>query len=244
MNQRDYESSYSSNRMRNSKTYQVYLVLKDKNWHCRQCEYSHVETTQIAGSGGIKGLRNGTRTRDGIEIESENRFCESCSEVTRQDRWTGNFHEAIPVGSFPRKFTERVYKLFDYRDVVEMAQRSSSHLTIDHKLPRIRWDAEAEKFLNDYSNMTDDDICENFQLLKKSNGAVSHNLLKSRSCEKCYETGLRGTPFGIKFFYSGDSTWAYENKKNPKGCIGCGWYNFERWRNDLNLWAEIIMKGN
>lgn len=242
MSTEKYESSYSQKDKQKSKMYKVYLVLKDQKWHCRQCEYDHVETTQIAGSGGIKGLRNGTKKRDGLEIESANLNCDVCQEKTRQDRWTGNFHEAIPVGTFPERFSKRTFALLEYKDIVEMTERQPSHLTIDHKLPRIRWDAEAEALQNDYDNMTDEDILKHFQLLKKSNGAVSHNQLKSRACEKCYETGLRGAPFGIRFYYMGGPLWEPINKKDPKGCKGCGWYDFDKWRDDLNTWAEVILE--
>ncbi len=240
MNIKKYEASYEGDQRAN-KQYKVYRVLHDKAWHCR-CEYEHVGTTQIAGSGGIKGLRNGTKKRDGLEIESENRFCNTCNTITRQDRWTGGFIEAIPVGSFPAKFSEKVFKIFNYKDVVEMTKRPSSHLTIDHKLPRLRWDTKAEKFQNNYTGMTEQDIRKHFQLLKKSNGAVSHNLLKSRACEKCYKTGRRGTPFNIRFFYKGDVLWEPSNKKESSGCIGCGWYDFAKWRNSLNKCIDEIIK--
>ncbi len=234
-----YEGSYSEKAKQN-KIYKVYLVLKDRAWHCRECEYDHVGTTQIAGSGGIKGLRNGSRERDGLEIKSENHECHKCQKQTRQDRWTGEFLDAIPVGTFPKQFSKRVLQLLDYKDVVEMAERNPSQLTIDHKLPRIRWNAASEKIQNDYQNMNDGDILKYFQLLKKSNGAVSHNLLKSRACERCVDTGLRGTPFGIRFFYRGGEHWEPEDEKNPEGCIGCGWYDFAEWRDQLNIWTELL----
>ncbi len=233
-----YEKSFAGKK--NGKQYKVYCVLKDKNWHCRECEYEHVGTTQIAGSGGIKGLRNGTKDRDGLIIESINRDCKTCGIKTRQDRWTGEFESAIPVGVFSPYFSKRVFALLQYQDVVEMTKRPPSQLTIDHKLPRIRWDAQTEKEQNDYAKMDDKDILDYFQLLKRSNGAVSHNLLKSRACENCLKTGLRGTPFNIRFFYAGTEKWEPSDKKNPEGCIGCGWFDFSKWREELNIWLEII----
>jgi len=82
--------------------------------------------------------------------------------------------------------------------------------------------------------MSDDDIREHFQLLKKSNGTTSHNHLKSRACEHCFKTGSRGTPFGVRFFYEGGPKWVPEDRKDPSGCIGCGWYDFDLWRKHLN----------
>ena len=109
-----------------------------------------------------------------------------------------------------------------------------SQLTIDHKLPMLRWTPTTEAALSDYDAMDDAAIRANFQLLKKSNGSVSHNQLKSRACERCYRTGVRGRPFGIDFFYSGSDKWAPTDKQDPKGCEGCGWYDFDLWRERLN----------
>ena len=98
----------------------------------------------------------------------------------------------------------------------------------------IRWDRQAQETQVNYSVMSDDDIRANFQLLKKSNGSASHNQLKSRACERCFRYGERGKPFGISFFYQGGSGWEPEDKQDPKGCEGCGWYDFDLWRAKLN----------
>jgi len=144
---------------------------------------------------------------------------------------------------FKRPYKQVLYqnhlrrKLFCYlksRDVVEGVERTPAQLTIDHKLPMLRWTKEIEKEQTSYLSMDDSDIKRHFQLLKRSNGSVSHNLLKSRSCEKCFRTGQRGAPFGIKFWYQGSSKWERARRKDPDGCIGCGWYDFDGWRKNLN----------
>lgn len=134
----------------------------------------------------------------------------------------------------PRAFVQRVMKVFESRDVIQGTERPANQLTIDHKLPMIRWSEETSDALTDYGSMNEDDIKNHFQLLKKSNGSVSHNLLKSRACERCYKTGRRGQPFGIAFYYSGGAKWQPVDKKDPSGCIGCGWYDFALWRQNLN----------
>ena len=71
----------------------------------------------------------------------------------------------------------------------------------------------------------------------KKDGAGNHNLLKSRSCERCIKTGKRGTPFGIRFWYQADEDWPTVHQRGAEaeeGCVGCGWYNFEAWRDALN----------
>ncbi len=131
----------------------------------------------------------------------------------------------------PQSFADRVVRLLGSRDIVEGTKRPPMQLTVDHKLPMMRWDKTETASQQDYGNMTDDDIRAKFQLLKASNGSVSHNLLKSRACERCYKTGNRGTPLGIVFFYAGDGKWQPDD---ATGCIGCGWYDFDEWRNALN----------
>ena len=218
----------------NTKVYQVYLVLRDQQWHCRECEYAHTGITQIAGGSGIQGLQRGNKKRPGMEIESDNRHCERCNRATRHDCWHGEFLLPIYAPSMSSSFARRVVEVLGSRDVVEGTHRPLNQLTIDHKLPMLRWNQETQKTQTNYAEMSDDDIRATFQLLKKSNGSVSHNLLKSRACEVCLETGSRGTPFGISFFYAGDDEWEPECKKDPKGCVGCGWYDFDLWRTRLN----------
>lgn len=217
-----------------TKVYKVFMVLRDMQWHCRGCEYSHVETTQIAGGAGIQGLQRGTKSRPGLVIDSGNYLCVRCDAMTRHDRWNGNFEQAIPSPSMPRSFARRAVTLLGSRDVVEQTERPPGQLTVDHKLPMLRWNAEEGEAQGSYSSMSDNEIKERFHLLKKSNGSVSHNLLKSRACERCFTTGRRGTPFGITFFYAGGPHWEPANKQDADGCIGCGWYDFDEWRRCLN----------
>ena len=217
-----------------TKVYKVFSVLRDSQWHCRSCEYSHVRSTQIAGGAGIQGLQRGTQSRPGMEIDSGDHLCVTCNVKTRQDRWTGNFVPAVPTTSMPKAFVRRVVNLLGSRDVVEQTERPSNQLTVDHKVPTLRWHPQEQFKQTAYSSMSDEDIRANFQLLKASNGSASHNLLKSRSCERCFMSGQRGTPFGIVFFYSGGPQWEPPDKRDSSGCVGCGWYDFAKWRQCLN----------
>ena len=180
-----------------SKVYGVFQVLKDQQWHCRECEYSHLGITQIAGGSGIQGLQRGNKSREGLVIDSANHLCPQCERKTRQDKWTGQFVTAVQSSGMNHAFVRKVSEILGRRDVVEGTERPMSQLTVDHKLPMIRWDEETNRKQTDYANMKDRDIRNYFQLLKKSNGSVSHNLLKSRTCERCFQKGRRGTPFGI-----------------------------------------------
>lgn len=86
-------------------------------------------------------------------------------------------------------------------------------------------------------NMTVEEIRRKFQLLKKD-AAGNHNLLKSRACERCIDTGKRGNPFGIKFYYAGNEDWPADcpnfGPKSEQNCFGCGWYDVAAWREALS----------
>ena len=240
MNLNKYEESWEGKEKKSQ--YRVFEILRDQRWHCRGCELKAVGSDQIAGSGGIMGLKRGSTVRDGLDILSEYRQCKTCGKSVRHDRWTGRFIEAVPVGKFPNEFSKRALQLFNHTDVVQQSQRLPTQLTIDHKLPRIRWNAETQIVQENYAEMSDAFILKNFQLLQKEKG--NDNLLKSRQCEACVKTGLRGKPFGINFFYDGSDIWAPEDSTDPSGCIGCGWYDFDRWRSELNstLKAQLNSK--
>ena len=211
----------------------VFEVLEDRQWHCRTCEYGHVGSTQIAGSGGIQGLQGGSPKRDGLEIDSKNNLCAKCSKRTMHDKWSGNSKPKVTGGNLSNPVERKVLKFYKYKDVVEQVKRSANELTIDHRFPRIRW-IDGYGNMDMQTDMTDENIRKRFQLLKKSNGTASHNLLKSRACEKCFKENKRGAPFGIKFYYDGDENWKAENLKDENGCRGCGWYDFDKWRKALN----------
>lgn len=60
---------------------------------------------------------------------------------------------------------------------------------------------------------------------------------KREVCRNCYQTGKRGIIYGIPFFYEGTANWdtsiPKKGKDAEKGCIGCAWYDIERWRREL-----------
>lgn len=126
--------------------------------------------------------------------------------------------------------TKRILKLLKNHDAYEDRERHS--LLPDHKFPEIRWD---EKTMSEnLVTMSDAAIRRKFQLLSNQ-----RNQQKREVCRQCYQTGKRGYPFGIKFFYEGTEEWPASIPPNgaeaEKGCIGCGWYDFEKWR-------EILIK--
>lgn len=81
--------------------------------------------------------------------------------------------------------------------------------------------------------MTDDEIIQKFQLLDNQ-----RNQQKREVCRKCFQDGIRGTIYGIKYFYKGAEEWdnkiPVKGKAAEKGCEGCPWYDIEKWRKMLN----------
>ena len=106
----------------NTKIWQVYLVPRDHQWHCRACEYSHVKSSHIAGGAGIQGLQRGNQHRPGLIIDSGDHLCVTCGHKTRQDRWTGGVEPTVTSPSVPTKFTRRAILVLGSRDIIEGTQ--------------------------------------------------------------------------------------------------------------------------
>jgi hypothetical protein len=102
----------------------------------------------------------------------------------------------------------------------------------DHKFPEIRWDEKTKRTASEISKLSATEIQKDFQLINNQ-----RNQQKREACRTCFQTGLRGYPFGIQFYYKGVAQWPknipVRGKEAEKGCIGCGWYDLEKWRKEL-----------
>ena len=210
----------------------VFEVLRDRKWHCR-----HVLTPisgQPAGGGGIQGLQRGARSRPGLRILSKSRYCLRCRQKRTHDQWTGQFQGSVAASAIPAKLRKRILTHYGYRDVIERRRRDPYHLVIDHKFPMRRWGATEPP---NRAEMTPAEIEARFQLLKKDSFG-NYNKLKDAACATCFSTRRRGKPFGIDFFYAGGPRWPPETPMRgqgaERGCVGCGWYDFSKWRESLN----------
>lgn len=220
--------------------YQYFQVLKDCQWHCRTCDASGIDSGQLAGGGGVQGLQRGTKSRPGLNIISEIRFCDKCKTNIMHDRWDGTFKEATSASGIPEELQVRILSHYNYTDSIEQRQRQAHELIIDHRKPMNRWGTTEDA---NPVTMTENEIQAKFQLLKKDSSG-NHNLLKSRACERCKASGKRGYPLGINFYYEGTEDWPsscpIEGDGAEQGCIGCGWYDFDKWRTALNLKLNSI----
>lgn len=216
-----------------SSQYKVFNLLSDQKWHCRECEGKQIGSSQYAGGGGIQGLQRGTKKRPGCVIETISTLCENCDRKTKQDRWTGEIQSANSAANIPATLAKRILEVYNYTDIIEQRKGAAHELVIDHRFPMERWGESEPPHL---SSMSEDEIKKKFQLLKKDSSG-NHNLLKSRSCERCIKTENRGTPLNISFWYKGSEKWSSIYKKGAEaeaGCVGCGWYDFAAWRDALN----------
>lgn len=123
----------------------------------------------------------------------------------------------------------KIISVLDRVDVFENAKRAN--VLPDHKFPEIRWDEDTRE--GNLDDMPDAEIKKKFQLIDNQ-----RNEQKREVCRSCYQTGKRGIIFGIDFFYEGDEKWPEgvpkDGKDAEKGCIGCGWYDIAKWRDELN----------
>ena len=62
---------------------------------------------------------------------------------------------------------KRIHNVLGGRDVVDKTTRPPHEVTVDHKLPMIRWNEASSKEQTNYNELTDEQISDRFQLLKE-----------------------------------------------------------------------------
>lgn len=132
---------------------------------------------------------------------------------------------------FSKEFKAKALKILKKLNVYELSSANSAGLLPEHKFPEIRWDATTRA--ENPNDMSDEDIKKKYQLMDNQ-----RNQQKREVCRQCFQTGKRGIVFGVKFFYEGNENWADTipkvGKDAEQGCVGCGWYDLEKWREELN----------
>lgn len=140
-------------------------------------------------------------------------------------------HAEMGYETFTPQFKARVIRLLRGRNAYEARVTAKKALIPDHKFSEVRWDDEMKA--ENSMEMTDAEIVQKFQLLDNQ-----RNQQKREVCRRCFQEGIRGTIYGIKYFYEGDENWNPNipkvGKAAEKGCIGCPWYDIELWRKMLN----------
>jgi len=158
------------------------------------------------------------------------RFCSRCAKKTT--------HIALlPIKRggltgyefFSPTLRNRIIKILGSYDAYE-AKIIRNGLLPDHKFPEIRWDVNTRR--ESLEELTDEELKRDFQLLSNQ-----RNQQKREVCRACFQDGKRGTLFGIRYFYHGSHNWDVSiprsGKNSEAGCVGCGWYDIQKWREAL-----------
>lgn len=126
--------------------------------------------------------------------------------------------------------TKRIITLLAGYDAFEGKIVKKDSLLADHKFPEIRWDDETQR--ESLEHLNDDELRNDFQLVNNQ-----RNQQKREVCRLCFQTGKRPYPFGVRFYYEGNEDWSVgvptRGKQAEAGCVGCGWYDLEKWRKAL-----------
>lgn len=204
-------------------TKEFFDVLSEGGWKCGACTMPRNPNPQRR----IQDLKE-----FGYTIATDlSRYCEHCRKNTSQrillpiPRATndGNGYE-----TWSQTLRKRIIDVLKGIDVYE--DTINKNCLPDHKFSEIRWDDNTKSVNLD--TMTDEEIRKKFQLLSNQ-----RNQQKREVCRKCFQTGKRGTIFGISFFYAGDENWdssiPQKGKDAEKGCYGCPWYDIQLWREEL-----------
>lgn len=214
-----------------SQAYKVFNLLSDREWHCSICELTKYGSQPAAT---IRDLR-----RKGYEVlsaaqkggDEPARYCNVCKRKTTHYKLAKLEITLAPKvrAGLPNRLKSRLLRIYDQREALTRRKRHPKDLTVDHRIPAIRW-KEKEK---EWGPMiSDKELIKTFQLLTNED-----NLWKSRMCETCKQTGKRQPFLNIHYFYEGN-----KNYNEKLGCVGCGWYNPEKWREKLNLLIRKILE--
>ena len=160
-----------------------------------------------------------------------NKFCSRCKKnATHQILLPIKRGGITGYETWSSETRDKIIKALGSYDSYEARKGRKENLLPDHKFPEIRWDDSTRR--ESLEDLTEEEMKRDFQLLTNQ-----RNQQKREVCRSCYQTGTRGIVYGIPFYYHGDKNWdaSYptKGKKAEKGCVGCGWYDLERWRKDL-----------
>lgn len=140
-------------------------------------------------------------------------------------------HPESKYETVPKNITQTLARLKRCIEAYSGEKMDEDFLLADHKFPESRWD-ENTPGVND-SDMSETEILRKFQLLDNAS-----NLRKKQMCESCIDSGERPSMYGISFFYKGSQKWdesiPTRGQEAEKGCVGCPWYDIEKWKKELN----------
>ena len=197
--------------------------MSDGKWHCTNCEIDNPNFARRIQDLKEMGYTIATHINYHCPVCKNNRSTRLIMLPIDRVEIAGNGYE-----TWSKPLRERILKLFNYIDAYE--GKKNKNCLPDHKFSEIRWDENTKAKNPD--DMTDDEIREKFQLLTNQ-----RNQQKREVCRNCIQTGRRGTIYGIDYYYEGGPLWddkiPKKGKEAEKGCVGCPWYDIERWKKEV-----------
>lgn len=201
----------------------IFDTLKDGKWHCRNCDISNPNFARRIQNLKEMGYTIATHINYQCPVCKQKRSTRLLLLPIDRVEIAGNGYE-----TWSPALRKRIIKVLGGIDVYESTH--STHLLPDHKFSEIRWDENTKS--KNPNDMTDDEIRSKFQLLTNQ-----RNQQKREVCRNCFQTGRRGTIYGISYFYKGDENWdksiPTKGKEAEKGCVGCPWYDIQKWKEHL-----------
>lgn len=191
---------------------------------CRYCSEVYNESPNPQAT--IRELKD-----KGFYICTVSNYCERANRLKTYDYLTPIPPHTISkrTENIPQETRNQVKRIFNCKD--SYTGSTDNSVLPDHKFPEIRWGVDPD--ISDNVGLSDEEAQRKFQPL-----ANRFNLLKKEACKKCFAEGRRQYPYGIKFYYQGEELW---DEKIPRqgaeaeaGCVGCGWYDILKWKEELN----------
>ena len=204
-------------------TKDIFYILADGKWHCRNCEITNPNFARRVQDLKENGYTIATHLNYHCPVCHNDRSTRLMLLPIDRVELAGNGYE-----TWSPALRARIIRVLGGIDAYENAQSRSC--LPDHKFSEIRWDDQTKA--ENPASMSDQQIRDKFQLLSNQ-----RNQQKREVCRYCYQTGQRGTIYGISFFYQGGPFWdpsiPSRGKAAELGCIGCPWYDIARWREEL-----------
>lgn len=217
------------NATRSVETKEIFNTLKDGKWHCRNCDISNPNFARRIQDIKEMGYTVATHLNYHCPVCGNNRSTRLLLLPINRVELAGNGYE-----TWSPTLRARIIRVLGGVDVYE--NTSGRSCLPDHKFSEIRWDDGTKGENSD--TMTDEEIRKKFQLLTNQ-----RNQQKREVCRTCFQTGKRGYPFGIKYYYVGSEDWdpniPVKGKEAESGCVGCGWYDIAEWRKQVVAKLEI-----
>lgn len=208
---------------RSVETKDIFNILSDGKWHCRNCDITNPNFARRIQDLKEMGYTLSTHVNYKCPVCGNNRSTRLILLPIDRVELAGNGYE-----TWSPALRTRIIRVLGGIDVYE--NTPNQHCLPDHKFSEIRWDDDTKAENPD--SMSDAEIRAKFQLLSNQ-----RNQQKREVCRICFQTGQRGTIFGIPFFYKGGLMWdesiPKKGKEAEKGCEGCPWYDIAEWRKQL-----------